>query len=74
LNNKADIEEVLKRRYDNGGDYWATADGRLAVGSPFSTLDSLQILHELGLEHNHEAMHGALNLLFQSWGHSYHDR
>ena len=43
----ADIEAVLARRQDNGGDYWASADGRLAVGAPFSTLTSLLILHEL---------------------------
>lgn len=54
-------------RHANGGDYWASEDGRLAVGSPFSTLESLQILHELGLEPDHEAAAGALELLLASW-------
>jgi hypothetical protein len=67
MDNKADVEAVLKRRYDNGGDFWASADGRLAVGSPFSTLESLQILHELGVERDHEAVRGALDLLLGSW-------
>jgi hypothetical protein len=65
--NQADIEAVLSVRHVNGGDYWASADGRLAVGSPFSTLESLQILHELGLGDNHEAVAGALDLLLGSW-------
>lgn len=62
-----DIEAVLARRHDNGGDYWASADGRLAVGSPFSTLESLQILYELEVERDHEAVRGALDLLLGSW-------
>lgn len=62
-----DIEAVLARRYDNGGDYWASADGRLAVGSPFSTLESLQILHELDVGADHKAVRGALDLILSSW-------
>ena len=42
-----DVDAVLARRHDNGTDYWASADGRLGVGDPFSTLTSLLILHEL---------------------------
>lgn len=64
---QADIEAVVARRHDNGGDYWASEDGRLAVGSPFSTLESLQILHELGADPHHEAVRGALDLLLESW-------
>lgn len=67
MNHKSDIEAVLPKRYDNGGDFWASADGRLAVGSPFSKLESLQILHELGVGSEHEAVAGALDLLLGSW-------
>lgn len=67
MENEIDIQEVLSKRYDNGGDYWATEDGRLAVGSPFSTLESLQVLHELGVGKNHEAVQGAINLILGSW-------
>jgi len=63
----ADLEAVLARRRDNGGDYWASADGRLAVGAPFSTLTSLLILHELRVAHTHEAVGGALQLILQAW-------
>jgi hypothetical protein len=63
----ADVEAVVARRRDNGGDYWATADGRLAVGSPFSTLTSLLILHELCVARTHEAVKGGLRLILQAW-------
>jgi hypothetical protein len=63
----ADVRAVLARRRDNGGDYWATADGRLAVGSPFSTLTSLLILHELRVARTHEAVKGGLRLMLQAW-------
>ncbi len=58
-----DIDAILARRHDNGADYWATPDGRLAVGDPFSTLTSLLILHELKVPRTHEAVHGALKLI-----------
>jgi hypothetical protein len=63
---QADIDAVLAMRHSNGGDYWASEDGRLAVGSPFSSLESLQILYELGLEADHGAVAGALELLLVS--------
>lgn len=62
-----DVEAVLARRYDNGGDYWASADGRLGVGDPFSTLTSLVILHELKVGRTHEAVRGALELILGAW-------
>lgn len=65
--NIPDIEAILSRRYDNGGDDWATADGRLAVGEPFSTLTSLLVLHELGVRRTHEAVRGALQLILDAW-------
>ena len=60
---KPDVEAVLARRHDNGADFWASADGRLAVGEPFSTLTSLLVLHELKLARTHEAVRGALQLI-----------
>jgi hypothetical protein len=63
----ADIDAVLATRRDNGADYWATADGRLAVGEPFSTLTSLLLLHELKLPRTHEAVRGALDLVWRAW-------
>lgn len=63
----ADIEAVLARRHDNGGNYWASADGRLAVGDPFITFTSLLVLHELGVAREHEAVSGALSLILKAW-------
>lgn len=62
-----DVEFVLARRRDNGGEFWNSADGRLAVGAPFSTLTSLLILHELRVARTHEAVQGGLRLILQAW-------
>jgi len=62
-----DIEIILARRRDNGADYWATPDGRVYVGSPFSTISSLGMLHELGLNRSHEAVRGALETILAAW-------
>jgi hypothetical protein len=59
----SDVEAVLARRHDNGADFWASADGRLSVGDPFSTLTSLLVLHELKVARTHEAVRGALELI-----------
>ncbi|MDY6910962.1 MAG: prenyltransferase [Chloroflexota bacterium] len=64
---QSDIEAIIARRHDNGGDYWATADGKLSVGNPFSTLTSVLILTELGLDLSHPVVHEAANLLLASW-------
>ena len=56
----------MARRHGNGGDYWATADGRLGVGTPFSTIESLLILYELRVNERHEAVRGALDLLLSA--------
>jgi|TARA_Y100000310_G_scaffold232707_1_gene235560 hypothetical protein len=54
-----DLEHVLATRHDNGADYWATPDGRIGVGGPFSTMESLLILSELRVPKSHEAVKGA---------------
>jgi len=64
---QADVDAILARRHDNGADFWATSDGRLAVGDPFSTLTSLVVLHELKVPRTHEAVHGALELVCGAW-------
>jgi len=64
---ETDIEAILAKRHHNGGDYWATPDGRIYVGSPYSTLASLGMLHELGLTASHEAVRGGLDLVFEAW-------
>jgi hypothetical protein len=63
----ADIQTILAKRHDNGGDYWASADGRIYVGNPFSTLSALLMLHELGVAPSHEAVGGGLDLVWHAW-------
>ncbi|NIS26924.1 prenyltransferase, partial [candidate division KSB1 bacterium] len=62
-----DIDAILAKRHHNGGDFWATPDGRIYVGSPFSTLSSLGMLHELDVTSSHEAVCGGLNLILDAW-------
>ena len=45
---ESDIQAILARRYDNGGDLWATPDGKLQKGSPFTTLESACLLRGTG--------------------------
>ena len=61
-----DLVLVLARRHDNGGDFWASEDGRIYVGNPYSTIGALGILHELGVPADNEAVAGALALLRES--------
>jgi len=60
-NHTTDIAAILAKRHDNGADYWATPDGRIYVGSPFSTLTALGILHEPRVPRSHEAVRGGLD-------------
>lgn len=62
-----DIKAILSKRHDNGSDFWASADGRLGVGSPFTTLESPLILNDLGAPTSHEAIQGALQLILAAW-------
>ncbi len=64
----ADVSQILATRHDNGADYWATPDGRIGVGGPFSTLDSLLILSELGVPKSHEGLKGAAELVLDACG------
>lgn len=61
-----DVEKILARRHDNGADFWSTNDGKLLVGDPYSTITSLLVLHELRVAKSHEAVRGALNLLWNA--------
>jgi hypothetical protein len=62
-----DVQAILKRRSDNGTDFWATPDGRWGTGSPFSTLDCILMLSELGMKHSHPALKGAVEQILNAW-------
>jgi hypothetical protein len=61
-----DIEEIIAKRYDNGGDLWATPDKWIGKGGPFSTLGSALMLAELGLTTS-TLMKDTAKLILSSW-------
>ncbi len=63
----SDVEAILTHRYDNGGDLWATLDKRLLKGAPFSTLESVLFLLELGMEPAEPLLQEAAQLFFSTW-------
>ncbi len=63
----ADVEEILSHRHDNGGDLWATPDKRLLKGAPFSTLESVSFLTELGMSPEDPVIRDASELIFSTW-------
>ncbi|HSV31846.1 MAG TPA: hypothetical protein VLH40_07495 [Atribacteraceae bacterium] len=64
---QADVNAVLAKRYDNDGDYWTTPDRRLAKGSPFSTLDCVLMLSELGMAPSEPVLKEVAGLIFSLW-------
>jgi hypothetical protein len=61
-----DIEELLSKRHDNGGDLWATQDKKICKGGPFSTLGSTLILSEL-TPINSLILKEIAELIFSTW-------
>jgi len=62
-----DVEAIVGRRHDQGGDFWATEDGRWGKGSPFSTFDCVLILTELGMKRSDPVLRGAACEILASW-------
>lgn len=63
----SDIEAILSHRYDNGADFWTTPDKRLIKGSPFTTLESVLYLLELGMEPAEPLLAECADLIFSTW-------
>ena len=63
---RSDIEDIRSHRHDNGADYWATPDRRLLKGAPFTTLESVLYLLELGMPPEDEVLKGAASLIFDA--------
>lgn len=64
---QSDLEAIMSKRHDNGGDYWATPDRRLIKGSPFTTLDCAYILSELGMDRSEPVLKETADLILSSW-------
>ena len=63
----SDVEAILSHRHDNGADLWTTPDKRLIKGAPFSTLDSVMYLLELGMDPAEPLLKEAAELIFSTW-------
>jgi hypothetical protein len=63
----SDYEAILSNRYDNGADYWTTPDNRLIKGAPFSTLECVLYLLELGMEPADPLLKECADLIFSAW-------
>ncbi len=63
----SDVEAIVSHRYDNGGDFWATPDKRLLKGAPFSSVESVLLLLELGMEPTEPLLQEAAELIFSAW-------
>ena len=66
MNFSNDIAFILARSCDNGAEFWATPDGNLIKGGPFSTLEAAYMLTELGLPAEHPVLAGAAALIWQA--------
>jgi len=66
MNYSDDIAYILSKSRDNGAELWATPEGNLMKGGPFSTLESVYILAELGLDASHPILDGAAALIWQA--------
>lgn len=64
---QSDIEAILAKRHDNGGDYWTTPDMRLIKGSPFTTLDCALMLSELGVDSSEPILKETADLILSTW-------
>ncbi|MGE5496165.1 MAG: hypothetical protein ACM3S4_12785 [Burkholderiales bacterium] len=57
----------MSHRYDNGADYWTTPDKRLIIGSPFTTLNSVLFLLELGMDPKEPLLKECADQIFSTW-------
>lgn len=64
---QVDVDAILARRHDNGADHWTTPDGRLAKGSPFTTLDCVVMLRELGMDPAEPVLRETADLVLGAW-------
>lgn len=63
----SDVDLILSHRYGNGADLWTTPDKRIIKGAPFSTLESIMYLLELGMKPTEPILKEAAELIFSTW-------
>lgn len=62
-----DVQAILSQQGAQGGSLWTTPDCRLIKGAPFSTLESVCYLLELGMEPTEPPLDDAAELIFSTW-------
>lgn len=63
---KSDIQKILSLRGHLGGELWTTPDNRLIKGSPFSTLECVMYLLELGVKDTDPILEKCSDLIFSA--------
>lgn len=63
----SDIDAILSHENDNGAYLWTTPDKRLIKGAPFSTLESVMYLLELGVDPSETILKECAGLIFSTW-------
>ncbi len=61
-----DIQRILAKQHVNGGEYWATPEGIIEKGSPFSTLECGIMLYELQYDPQSKEVKGIVDLIFKN--------
>ncbi|MCL1897447.1 MAG: hypothetical protein FWG16_01290 [Micrococcales bacterium] len=64
---KSDLAMIMEHRHDLGADLWTTPDKRLLKGAPFSTLECVGYLLDLGLGPDDPVIGQAIELTFSTW-------
>jgi hypothetical protein len=64
---RADVEAIVSHRHDLGDDCWTTPDRRLAKGSPFSAVESVGYLLELGVDAAWPLLADTIELILAAW-------
>lgn len=62
-----DVETILSHRHDQGADLWTTPDRRVIKGGPFSMLECMGYLRELGMDPADPVLQASADLLFSAW-------
>jgi hypothetical protein len=65
---QADVDAIVSHRHDLGDDYWTTPDRRLAKGAPFSAVESVGYLLELGVEPSEPLLAQTIELILDAAG------
>lgn len=63
----ADVRTILSHRHDGGADFWTTPEGSMGMGSPFSTLECVLMLTELGMSPKSPVLRGAAKTILGGW-------